>query len=74
MITEEELVIRLKHLVAETSQKELAVKLGISPQYLNDIISYRRSAGKKACQGLGLRKMTVYMPLYLIESDIELTA
>ena len=64
MMTEEELVTRLKHLVDETSQKELATKLAISPQYLNDIISYRRSAGKKVCLALGLRKMTVFMPLH----------
>ena len=43
------------------SQKALAKKLGISPQYLNDILNCRREPGKKILSQLGLKKTTLYV-------------
>lgn len=45
----------------EGSQKAAARKLGISPQYLNDIINYRREPGHKLLAALGLERLVLYV-------------
>lgn len=55
-----ELIISLERMVAHTNQKEAAKTLGISPQYLNDILRYRREPGLKVLSALGLRKIVLY--------------
>ena len=67
MLTKEELVVLLKRMVGESSQKKVANELRISPQYLNDIIRYRRSAGRKVCMALGIQKVIMYKSLYIPE-------
>jgi len=51
-------VIR-KRLEGKT-QKELAGELGISVQYLNDILAGRRSPGPTVIEALGLEKQVTY--------------
>lgn len=45
-----------------TSQKQLAKKFGISPQYLNDILNYNRPLTDKVIEAFGFRKIS-----YLVE-------
>lgn len=42
------------------SQKVAAAALGISPQYLNDIIRCRRDPGKKVLEALGYERLVFY--------------
>jgi plasmid maintenance system antidote protein VapI len=44
--------------VADTSQKELAITLGVSPQYLSDILHGRRAISTNVAKSLGFRKET----------------
>lgn len=57
----QELVRHLKIRVNESSQKEVAGKLGVSPQYLNDVLNNRRMPGMKILKPLGLRKDVRYI-------------
>lgn len=56
-----EIITKLEHGIDETSQKSVAEKLDISPQYLHDIINYRRSPGKKVLNYFGLKRMIIYV-------------
>ena len=47
----------------EDSQASLATEIGISPQYLNDILKGRRDPGETVLRYLGLRKRVIYVPL-----------
>lgn len=42
------------------TQTELSVAIGITPQYLNDILNNRRSPGKKVLEFLNLTKIIIY--------------
>ena len=59
-----DLIITLEKMSARSSQKEVARTLGISAQYLNDIMHYQRKPGKKILSGLGLRKIILYTDDY----------
>lgn len=53
----------VKHLQAklqDTSQKDLAKAIGISPQYLCDILKRRRDPGADVLKWLGLEKAVTY--------------
>lgn len=43
------------------SQKIVAFNLGISPQYLSDILRFRRYPGSKILKPLGLSKRITYV-------------
>ena len=45
------------------SQSALAAEIGISPQYLNDILKGRREPGETVLRYLGLQKRVIYVPL-----------
>ena len=47
----------------EDSQASLAAEIGISPQYLNDILKGRRDLGETVLRYLGLQKRVIYVPL-----------
>jgi transcriptional regulator with XRE-family HTH domain len=47
----------------EDSQSALAAEIGISPQYLNDILHGRREPGETVLKYLGLQKRVIYVPL-----------
>lgn len=42
------------------SQAEMAKKIGISPQYLHDVLNERRGPGEKILDFLGLEKVVLY--------------
>ena len=63
MISEVELIEYLKRIISESSQLEIANQIGISPQYLNDIINFRRSPGPKVYQALNLKRVIMYEAL-----------
>jgi transcriptional regulator with XRE-family HTH domain len=59
-----EVVDLLRVLVSqEDSQASLAAEIGISPQYLNDILKGRRDPGETVLRYLGLQKRVIYVPL-----------
>ncbi len=67
MLTEEELVGLLKSMAELSNQKLTAKRLGISPQYLSDIIRCKRSPGSKVCSTIGVERVVMYRSLYLPE-------
>jgi len=48
-----------KHVKKAGSQKEAAANLGISTQYLNDLLRGRREASETILEKLGLRRVIV---------------
>lgn len=42
------------------NQAEMARKMGISPQYLNDVLNEKRGVGDKILEYLGLEKVVTY--------------
>ena len=53
-------MIELRKLIESASQIDVAKRLGISPQYLSDVLNERRQPGKKILDGLGLRRVVTY--------------
>jgi plasmid maintenance system antidote protein VapI len=53
LISSEQLVTKLRKLAADSSLKEAAKALGISPQYLHDVINGRRKVSEKLGAKLG---------------------
>jgi DNA-binding transcriptional regulator YdaS (Cro superfamily) len=50
----------LNRLIAADSQTAVAKTLGISPQYLSDVINQRRLPGKKILAALGLERVVTH--------------
>jgi len=44
----------------EGSQKELAARLGVTAQYVSDVLNERREPGESILKPLGLRKVISY--------------
>lgn len=44
----------------EGSQTKLAKNLGVSPQYLHDVLSFRREPGKKILGAMGFERVVLY--------------
>lgn len=42
------------------SQSEMARKIGVSPQYLHDVLNERRGPGDKILTYLGIEKVVTY--------------
>lgn len=58
----------LKYIIEqEGSQKDYAQKVGVSEQYLSDVINGKRRPGKKLLVGMGWERITLYGP----ESDVS---
>ncbi len=65
MITREELIRELKQQVKEVgSQKALALKLGISQQYLSDVLHNVTIPGPRRLSVLKLKPVVMYMKVY----------
>ena len=67
-ISESEALEHISTLCAYSTQKEVAMKMGVSPQYLNDVLYKRRNlAGmdNHALAAVGLRKQVI------VEWDLE---
>lgn len=43
------------------SQKAAAAKLGVSPQFLHDVLNGRREAGQKLASAMGLKRIIKYV-------------
>jgi hypothetical protein len=50
----------LQRRVDETSQRAVALELGISAQYLCDVLMDRRQPGKKILAALGIERQITY--------------
>ncbi len=63
-VSYQDVVIRLAAWVAGFgSQKQAARVLGVSPQYLNDILRGSRTPTDRVLLKVGLKRMTVYVEL-----------
>ena len=61
-MTQLEVVRMLRNeLGGDSSQARLASAIGISPQYLCDILAYKREPARKVLQHLGLVKQVDYV-------------
>ena len=58
----DELIVMLDTRRADGA-KQAATNLGISPQYLSDVIAGRRAPGAKILTALGLRRVVTYEPM-----------
>lgn len=59
-LTTDQVVDRLRELVAAENQKCVADRLDISPQYLGDILARHRRPGRKVLRALKLVRVDVY--------------
>lgn len=57
-----ESLLKMLHRKAESSGSwaKLAISIGVSPQYLNDVKSGKRAPGRKMLDGLGLSLVAEY--------------
>lgn len=60
-VTISDIIEELQDTLRGTTQKELAAAMGISTQYLSDILHYRRSPGQKVLRYLRLGESTFYL-------------
>lgn len=56
ILTLTQLIDLLKSMCEQSTQKEVAEKLGVSQAYLGDVIRGHRMPGEKILEGLRLRK------------------
>ena len=62
--TYEQLLLALLTIVRNyDSQKSAAEHLGVSPQYLADVLKGRRDIGAKLAKNFGLRPCKIYVPI-----------
>ena len=54
-------MVELRERVGKSSQVEVARELGVSPQYLHDVLKDRRQPGKKILAAMGFERLTVYV-------------
>ena len=56
----QDIVEILNKVIERNNQLEVARALGISPQYLNDVIHYKHSPGRKLLSALGYGRIVFY--------------
>ena len=67
-LREHELLLALRGEVARhLTQKAAADHLGISTQYLTDVLQERRSIGKRLSHALGYERQTLFVPYEQVE-------
>jgi len=72
MLTHDQLVALLRQQAKEAgSQKILAIRWGISQQYLTDVLKGRRMPGPKILKMLGLEPVIMYKKIYRTNSAGE---
>ena len=60
-MTEDDVRSELKRMCEmRDSQKAIAAELGVSAQYVTDVLAARRSPGKTMLKAMGLRKVVSY--------------
>lgn len=58
------IISALRQLVeVEGSQAEAAKQLGVSAQYLSDVLTHKREPGAKILNAMGWKAKTIYVPL-----------
>lgn len=61
MKTEKELINILKQSISSNqTQKEIAKQIGVSPQYLHDILWERRKISEDVAKALGFEKVIMF--------------
>jgi len=58
-----DVVKELKRRVDTTSQKDVAIALGMTPQFINDVIKGRREVSENLARGLGYAKVVSFIKL-----------
>ena len=54
-------IAMLRSMLETMTQRDLAARIGVSDQYLSDVLNNRRKLGKKIVEGLGLEKQVTYV-------------
>ena len=64
LLTEAQVIEKLRARAMQTTggQRALALKLGVSEQYLSDVLAMRRKPGKAITTALRLRRVRMYEP------------
>jgi transcriptional regulator with XRE-family HTH domain len=62
LLTKDQVIALLKKRQGERTQQELAEELGVSQQYLSDVLLGRRDPGPAVLDKLNLRQEMVYFP------------
>lgn len=63
-MTKEQLLSRLRRdVVAHGSQQDAAKELGVSEQYLSDVLRRRREPGAAILSAMGFQRVTTYQPI-----------
>lgn len=62
MINEQQLIDILKRQVKGSSQKAVALKLGVTPQFLCDVLGRRRNISETLARALGYSREYVFIP------------
>lgn len=63
-LRQEDLLARLAHECKQTSQKAVAARLKISPQYLSDILHGRREPSSAVAAKMGFTRVVTYVKYY----------
>ena len=61
MLTESDVRAVVESMLTTRTQRELAHELNVSASYLNDYLHFRREPGPKLLEGLGIKKVAMYM-------------
>lgn len=56
-------IAELRRRLAKKTQKALAIELGVSQAYLNDVLQGRREAGEKLLKPLGIARVVIHKRL-----------
>jgi hypothetical protein len=62
-LTADQVVAELRRRQGERAAAELARELGVSPQFLHDVLVGRRGIPATILEALGLEKIVVYQPI-----------
>lgn len=60
-MTEDQIIKLIKDKKGDGSQSDLARAMGITPQYLHDVLNGRRAPGPKILEYLGIEKRENYV-------------
>ena len=60
-LTEADIVERLRALCAGRLARDVAAELGVSPQYLTDVVHGRRPPAEKIASALGYDRKTLFV-------------
>jgi transcriptional regulator with XRE-family HTH domain len=67
-MTRDKLIAMLLRIKGKRTQLQLAEELGVSPQYIGDVLAGNREPGKKVLDALKLERVVMYKPVSAKES------